>query len=100
MKTNRSRFLQATAATAAAGVLPAEMGSDPDSANLDGFQIARRHAMVRDLPTPDFFEGMLLGNGDLGLCITVRPDALGLHLGKEGFHKHSHLAPPVVYSRA
>ena len=26
---------------------------------------------------------MLLGNGDIGLCVTVRPDALGLHLGKE-----------------
>jgi hypothetical protein len=26
---------------------------------------------------------MLLGNGDIGVCVTVRPDALGLHLGKE-----------------
>jgi hypothetical protein len=83
VKTNRRRFLQATAATATAGVLPAEVRSNSDGANLDGFQIAKRHAMVRDLPTPDFFEGMLLGNGDIGLCITVRPDALGLHLGKE-----------------
>ena len=83
MKTNRRRFLQATAATATAGVLPAEMRPISDSANLDGFQIAKRHAIVHDLPTPDFFEGMLLGNGDIGVCITVRPDALGLHLGKE-----------------
>ena len=83
MKTNRRRFLQATAATATAGVLPAEMRSSSDGGNLDGFQIAKRHAIVRDLPTPDFFEGMLLGNGDIGICITVRPDALGLHLGKE-----------------
>jgi len=83
MKTNRRRFLQATAATATAGVFPAEPRSSPDGGNLDGFQIAKRHAMVRDLPTPDFFEGMLLGNGDIGLCVTVRPDALGLHLGKE-----------------
>ena len=49
---------------------------------LDGFRIARRHKIVRTLPTPDFFEGMLLGNGDIGVCITVRPDALGLHIGK------------------
>lgn len=51
-------------------------------APLDGFRIARRHTIVRTLPTPDFFEGMLLGNGDIGVCITVRPDALGLHIGK------------------
>jgi hypothetical protein len=25
---------------------------------------------------------MLLGNGDIGVCVTVRPDALGLHIGK------------------
>lgn len=49
---------------------------------LDGFSIARKHIIARDVPTPDFFEGMLLGNGDIGVCITVRPDALGLHLGK------------------
>ncbi|HME00548.1 MAG TPA: twin-arginine translocation signal domain-containing protein [Terriglobia bacterium] len=83
MKANRRRFLQATAATAAAGVLPADARPRSNQPGLDGFQIAKRHQLVRDLPTPDFFEGMLLGNGDIGLCITVRPDALGLHLGKE-----------------
>ena len=25
---------------------------------------------------------MLLGNGDVGVCVVVRPDALGLHIGK------------------
>jgi alpha-L-fucosidase 2 len=49
---------------------------------LDAFAIAHRHTIVRDLPTPDFFEGMLLGNGDVGVCVVVRPDALGLHIGK------------------
>lgn len=48
----------------------------------DAAQIARRHRIVRRLPTPDFFEGMLLGNGDIGVCLVVRPDALGLHIGK------------------
>jgi alpha-L-fucosidase 2 len=49
---------------------------------LNGYEIAKRHCITRDEPTPDFFEGMLLGNGDIGVCITVRPDALGLHIGK------------------
>lgn len=44
--------------------------------------MAGSHRIVREGPTADFFEGMLLGNGDIGLCITVRPDALGLHIGK------------------
>jgi len=38
--------------------------------------------MRRDKPGPAFFEGMLLGNGDVGVCAVVRPDALGLHIGK------------------
>jgi hypothetical protein len=83
MKTSRRRFLQATAATAAAGVLPAEARPLSNDTRLDGFKIAKRHQILRDVPTPNFFEGMLLGNGDIGLCVTVRPDALGLHLGKE-----------------
>jgi hypothetical protein len=52
------------------------------SAGLDALTIARRHGIVKTQPTPDFFEGMLLGNGDIGVCVTVRPDALGLHIGK------------------
>jgi hypothetical protein len=83
MKTDRRTFLQATAAAAAAGMLPGETRPASEVRNLDGFQIARRHQLVRDLPTPNFFEGMLLGNGDIGVCVTVRPDALGLHIGKE-----------------
>jgi hypothetical protein len=83
VKTSRRTFLQATAATAAAGVLPAEARPLSNDSSLDGFKIAKRHQILRDLPTPNFFEGMLLGNGDIGLCVTVRPDALGLHLGKE-----------------
>jgi hypothetical protein len=50
---------------------------------LDAYQIAQQHRIIREGPTPNFFEGMLLGNGDIGVCVTVRPDALGLHLGKE-----------------
>jgi alpha-L-fucosidase 2 len=49
---------------------------------LDGFAAARRCSIVRTLPTPDFFEGMLLGNGDVGICVTTRPDALVFHIGK------------------
>ena len=64
-----------------AACLPAA-GMGAAAPALDGFRIARRHKIVRTVPTPDFFEGMLLGNGDLGACITVRPDALGLHIGK------------------
>jgi hypothetical protein len=73
METSRREFLTATA------IAPAVR---PSPAPLDAFPIARRHTLVRDLPTPNFFEGLLLGNGDIGACVTVRPDALGLHLGK------------------
>jgi len=98
MKTTRRRFLKNSTAVAAAsaafrdkaaarttdGTRGALSNSEPDTpiTELSGFEIARQHIMVKDLPTPNFFEGMLLGNGDVGVCVTVRPDALGLHLGK------------------
>jgi alpha-L-fucosidase 2 len=50
--------------------------------HLDGFKIASRHSMVKTVPGPTFFEGMLLGNGDVGVCAVVRPDALGVHISK------------------
>ncbi len=81
-RTSRRTFIKATTGTVAvASSVPRLMPAD--SRALDGFQIAARHALVRTIPTPDFFEGMLLGNGDVGVCATVRPDALGLHIGKE-----------------
>ncbi|HEX4168895.1 MAG TPA: hypothetical protein VHZ55_25810 [Bryobacteraceae bacterium] len=78
MPASRRDFLAATAAAAFTG----NFATASDSPKLDGFQIARRHKIVREGATPSFFEGMLLGNGDIGVCVTVRPDALGLHLGK------------------
>jgi alpha-L-fucosidase 2 len=77
MPTTRRTFLQAAAATPAAALRGA---SSNDS--FDSVTIAKRHPLVRTGPTPDFFEGLLLGNGDIGVCITIRPDALGLHIGK------------------
>ncbi len=79
MDTTRRGFLQTSAAAATGAAAPVNSNAAP----LDAFSIARRHAIVRDLPTPNFFEGMLLGNGDIGVVATVRPDALGLHIGKE-----------------
>lgn len=73
VRLTRRGFLKSAAAAAA---------PKPER-RLNGVRIARRHRIVREIPTPNFFEGMLLGNGDIGLCVTVRPDALGLHIGKE-----------------
>lgn len=74
MPPSRRTFLSSTAAAALAPQSPAPA--------LDALTVARRHPFVRTQPTPAFFEGLLLGNGDLGVCLTVRPDALGLHFGK------------------
>ena len=79
MRTSRRAFLESTAAAGAAFASPAAPDS---SARLDAAIIARRHGLIRTEPTPDFFEGLLLGNGDIGVCVTVRPDAMGIHIGK------------------
>jgi alpha-L-fucosidase 2 len=79
MPTTRRTFI--TSSAAAAGAAPLAAGAIA-SAPLDSTALARKHAIVRQQATPDFFEGMVMGNGDIGVMVTVRPDALGLHLGK------------------
>jgi alpha-L-fucosidase 2 len=79
MGTSRRDFL---AATATAAAFTRNLQTEFDITELDGLKIARRHKIVRNAPTPSFFEGMLLGNGDIGVCVTVRPDAIGFHIGK------------------
>jgi alpha-L-fucosidase 2 len=79
MSVSRRGFL----ASGAVAVAAASHSAAESSGQLDGYTQARKHTIVRDLATPNFFEGMLLGNGDIGVCVTARPDALGLHLGKE-----------------
>ena len=89
MKTTRREFLQ-TSALASVAVAQGMRGtnaeattvSTPRGQQLDAFSIAARHVMQWNLPGPSFFEGMLLGNGDVGVCAEVRPDALGLHIAK------------------
>src|SRR5260370_880836 len=89
MKTNRREFLQTTAlASLAAAHSPYSASSESrtngisTSEHLNASDIARKHTIVRDTPSTSFFEGMLLGNGDVGACVVVRPDALGIHIGK------------------
>ena len=47
----------------------------------DTLLLAKKHAIRRDVASPDFFEGALMGNGNLGVVACTRPDALVLHLG-------------------
>ena len=42
---------------------------------------AKKHSIRRDIASPVFFEGALLGNGDLGVVVFTRPDALVMYLG-------------------
>jgi len=89
VKTTRRSFLQASilaSLAAAPHIAPASATVPSDTgvaeAELDAFAIAKEHTMSRDVPGPTFLEGMLLGNGDIGVCAVVRPDALGIHIGK------------------
>ena len=42
---------------------------------------AKQHAIVRNSPAPDFFEGALIGNGGMGVVVCTRPDAVMLRFG-------------------
>jgi alpha-L-fucosidase 2 len=84
MKTTRRKFLEAAAAAGVAAPALGRMAATAPSQTqmLNACAIASRHSIIKTVPTPNFFEGMLLGNGDVGVCAVVRPDALGLHIGK------------------
>jgi alpha-L-fucosidase 2 len=89
MRTNRREFLQATALATLVAVhspysasLDSRTNGISTDEHLNASEIARKHMIVRDTPSSSFFEGMLLGNGDVGACVVVRPDALGIHVGK------------------
>ena len=89
MKTTRRDFLQTSAMATLAAVGPATASAKnarpslkETSDRLDAFRIASQHTMEKTIPGPTFFEGMLLGNGDVGVCAVVRPDALALHISK------------------
>ena len=47
----------------------------------DILSLAKKHAIKKELAAPHFFEGALLGNGNLGVVVCTRPDAIVLHLG-------------------
>jgi len=89
MNTTRRKFLQTSALASLASVHTAaatnnvpSAGIVPENEALDPFAIASQHLMTREIAGPTFFEGMLLGNGDVGVCAVVRPDALGIHISK------------------
>lgn len=44
-------------------------------------EIAKTHSIKREIASPDFFEGALMGNGNLGVVACTRPDAIVLYLG-------------------
>ena len=45
------------------------------------WETAKKHSIRKELAAPHFFEGALLGNGNLGVVVCTRPDAIVLHLG-------------------
>ena len=49
--------------------------------SIDVFSLAARHAIVRETPEVNSFEGALLGNDGLGTVVCVRPDAVLVHFG-------------------
>jgi alpha-L-fucosidase 2 len=89
LKTTRRTFLQTSALASIAAIGQAESATitpNPsvaqDTTELDAYAIASRHPLIRTKPGPTYFEGMLLGNGDIGVCAVICPDALGLHISK------------------
>ena len=66
MRTNRREFLQASALASLALRSTPSVASDDGTTqistgeHLNASEIARRHMIVRDVPSPSFFDGMLL----------------------------------------
>ncbi|MBQ3084244.1 MAG: hypothetical protein IJC46_02175 [Clostridia bacterium] len=43
---------------------------------LDVIALAKKHSIKKDTAAPDFFEGALPGNGDLGVVACTHPDGI------------------------
>ena len=88
MRTSRREFLQTSALASLAAAHSTRVASDgrtagiSTDAHLNAVRDRPKNMIVRDTPSPSFFDGMLLGNGDVGACVVVRPDALAIHIGK------------------
>jgi alpha-L-fucosidase 2 len=89
MKATRREFLQASTMASLAFFRQASATSPTEDSSskvnrhkIDAFERASAHVFVRDKPGPTYFEGLLMGNGDVGVCAVVRPDALAFHISK------------------
>ena len=47
----------------------------------DVISFAKKHSIKKDVAAPDFFEGALMGNGNLGVVVCTRPDGMVLYFG-------------------
>ena len=47
----------------------------------DVVSLAKKHPIRKDVACPDFFEGAVLGNGDLGTIVCTKPDSIILYFG-------------------
>ena len=56
---------------------------DPElsSSSFDPVERAAKHAIARDTPATNFFEGAVLGNGHMGMIVTTRPDSVKIYFG-------------------
>ena len=60
-------------------VLSSELTSAQEQ--FSSFDRAKLHPLASDRPAIGFFEGVLLGNGAMGVVVTTRPDAVVLYFG-------------------
>ena len=64
--------------------------------------LAKKHSIQKDLPSPDFFEGAILGNGNLGVVVSTRPDAVVCYFGHNDIWdiriEESHLGRTSTFS--
>lgn len=47
----------------------------------DIIPLAKKHSIKKNCAAPDFFEGAVMGNGNLGVIVCSRPDAIVLYFG-------------------
>jgi len=78
----RLAVMLATVILGGAATPPHAVGSPAQAAaRWESIERAKRNNLERTSPSPDFFQGALLGNGGLGAVVTTRPDAVVVHFG-------------------
>lgn len=76
-----SRLVRGLLASAAFLLCASAHAQAQGKSSVDPVQKAASHPIVREIPSVNIIEGGILGNGEMGVVVTLQPDAVVIYFG-------------------